>query len=372
MKSIIVFIYPFIIIMGLFSSGCRENRIMFAGGFTTDENRNGLVIFEFSDRDGSLKMVSEWDAGANPSYFCFSDRHNMVYALNEVMKFEGRSGSGLTTFKYNTASHQLEKRGELTVPYGGGCHISLSTDGGSLFIASYASGSVAVVKLGEDGIPEKVSHSILYEAEKSGVSHAHMILQDPEGKRVYVTDLGLNRIMIYNFDSSEGKLIPLEDGTVKLPEGSGPRHFVFNSTGTMMYVINELGSTVMALETDTRGMLYPVQILPSTKEGFTGRNSCADLHISENGRFLYGSNRGENSIVTFSIDNNGLLTLKGHTSCGGDWPRNFVLDPSGKYLLAGNQRSDNVAVFRINPVTGMPDEMVSNIEMNAPACLKFY
>jgi 6-phosphogluconolactonase len=351
-------------------SGPAEAPKLIAGGFTKD-NEKGLFLFDF-DKEGKLALIAQVDAGPSPSYFCFSERHNLIYALDEVMQFNGKPGGGITTLEYDPVTGAIEKKNELPVPYGGPCHISVSADSCFLFIASYGSGSIAVVKLDETGIPERVTDSILYVTEAPKVSHPHMILQDPEGKHVYLTDLGLDRIMIYDLNSSNGKLVPLKDGIISLPDGSGPRHFVFNAVGSKMYLINELGSTVIVFNVDEKGMLYPVQTLPTTKEGFKGKNYCAEILIGKSEKFLYGSNRGENSIVIYKIGEDGLLSLAGHSSCGGDWPRNFVIDPAGKFLLSGNQRSGWISVFSINQKTGLPEGPVSQAEMKAPAYLEFW
>jgi 6-phosphogluconolactonase len=199
-----------------------------------------------------------------------------------------------------------------------------------------------------------------------------MILHDPAGKHVYVTDLGLDRVVAYNFDTKAGKLNQLETGIATLPKGAGPRHFVFNSDGSKLYVINELGSILAVFNVDDNQGLILVQTLSTLRKGFTGNSYCADIHIGKDGKYLYGSNRGENTIVTFKIGSGGLLTLAGHTSCGGDWPRNFVIDPSGRDLLVGNQKSDTIAVFRLNSTTGLPEEPPNQFPVKAPACLKFY
>ena len=199
-----------------------------------------------------------------------------------------------------------------------------------------------------------------------------MILSDPQGKHIYVTDLGLNRVVIYNFDTREGKLKQVENGIIPVPEGSGPRHFTFNPDGSKMYLINELGSTMMTFNNDKQKGLKLIQTLSTTGFRSVEKNYCADIHMGKSGEYLYGSNRGENSIVVFKIGNDGMLSLAGHSSCGGDWPRNFVIDPSGNFLLAGNQRSDDISVFRINRKTGIPEGPVDSTMMKGPACLKFY
>lgn len=370
MKRYLIVFYSLMIIMGMISTGCKEKLTLFAGGFTEGDEK-GLRLYEFNTGNGSLKLISETDAGANPSFFCFSGNHNFIYTINEVMEFKGAKAGGLTTLFYDSGSGTIEKKSEIIVPFGGPCHISLSADKDFLFAANYESSSVAVIRLNSEGIPESVTDTILYVNETPKVSHPHMIAYDPGGKHVYLTDLGLDRIMIYDLDKSSGKLIPAENGVITLPEGSGPRHFVFNSNGSKMYVINELNSTVMVFNSDKSKGLELIQTLPTVRKDFNGTNYCAEILIGKGGNFLYGSNRGENSIVTFRIADDGTLSLAGHVSCGGDWPRNFVIDPSGKYLLTGNERSGNISIFKINQKNGIPKGPVGNEEMKAPAYLEF-
>jgi 6-phosphogluconolactonase len=366
MKRLLLFFIPALLL--LISCIPRYNHRLFVGGFTKS-GENGLTIYDFNGRTGELTHLAKFNAGPNPAYFCYSPERKLLYVANEVMNFNGQSGGGLTTYSYDAENISIEKEHEMLIPYGGPCYISLSPDSGYLFLANYPRGSVVVVSLDDNGIPERISDTILYHRPEPGASHAHMIMNDRDGEKIYVTDLGLNRIIRYDFDTSKGILI--DEDTIHVQEGYGPRHFDFSSDGSMLYVINELGSklTVFSLK---NGRPELVQTLPTTREGFDRDNFCADIHLGKDGRYLYGSNRGENSIVVFSVKADGTLELAGHTTCGGNWPRNFTLDPSGGYLLVGNQKSDSLAVFRLDRKTGMPVEPPVKYQVTAPACLKFY
>lgn len=355
---------------GLLTSGCGEKKRLVAGGFTEGEEK-GLYLFDFSTKNGNLDLLTQADAGPNPSFFCFSADKKLIYAADEVMDFKGGKGGGITTLEYDNRNNSLTKKSEILVPYGSPCYISISPDGKYLLLANYSSSSVSVVRLDSSGIPGQVTDTILYKSDSLAVSHPHKIMSDPAGKHIYVTDLGLNRIMIYDLDTVKGKLKPFRIPLINLPGSSGPRHFTFNKNGTLMYLINEVGSTVMVLAVSDDEGLKIIQTLITVAEGFTGRNACAEIVISKDGRFVYGSNRGENSIVVFGINDDGTLKPEGRISCGGNWPRNFSIDPSGRYLLVANQRSDNISVFRINEKTGLPEGPVSNAQMKTPACLRF-
>jgi 6-phosphogluconolactonase len=369
MKKSSLLIYLIIPIM-MFSTSCKNETIRLFTGTYPEAGENGLYLFDLNREEETFKLVSASDAGPNPSYFCIS-KNGIIYAANEVEEFNGVKGGGVTTLKYDDKTGMAEIINELAVPNGGPCYISLSSGDDFLFLANYTGGSVAVVKLDNNGVPVAITDSIIYKGEEGEVSHAHMISSDPSGKRIYVTDLGLDRIVIYDFDHLSGHLQQIPDGIVKLPKGAGPRHFVFNSDGTKMYVINELNSTISFFNVNANGELQPVQTLSTLREGFKGESFCADIHIGKSGDFLYGSNRGENTIVTFRIGSDGKLTLAGHTSCGGDWPRNFVIDPSGKYILVGNQKSENISMFIIDKKTGLPVGPVKDYNITSPACLKF-
>ncbi len=364
-----------VILLAIFSvtifSSCKREYRLFAGSYTEKIGESGFSVINFNSSNGSLRLVATADAGLAPSYFCCSKRNSLIYAINEVMEFRNSFGGGLTTLKYDNKTLSFERMNEIRIPYGGPCYISMSPDSGFLFIAGYPNGSLAVVRLDPTGVPESVTDSVRLD-KGSDAPHAHMILSDPAGKHVYVTDLGLNRISVFDFDSQAGKLIPLPDGIVQLPMGTGPRHFVFNDSGTKLYLINELGSSVMAFEVGADGRLKLIQTLPTLDGKFIGRNACADIHLGRDGRFLYGSNRGENTIVTYKVAGDGTLSFAGRTSCGGEWPRNFTLDPSGRFLLAANQKSGNITVFRIDRRTGLPSHPVDSIRVAMPVCLKFF
>jgi 6-phosphogluconolactonase len=369
MKKSIITICTTLLIL-IFLTSCQTKTIrLFASKFS-EAGEKGLYVFDLNPEEGTFNILSQADAGLNPSYFCISKTKGLIYAADEVMEFNGAKGGGLTTLSYEAKTGTLNKVNELAVPKGGPCYISLSPGEDYLLLASYSSSSVAVVKLDDKGIPQKVTDTISFTGTEGQVSHPHMISFDPAGKKVYLTDLGLDRIVIYDFDAVSGHLKQVENGIVNLSGGSGPRHFVFNSAGSKMYVICELNSTISVFNVDANGGLSSIQTLTTLGEDFKGESNCADIHTGKNGQYLYGSNRGENTIVVFRIESDGRLVLAGRTPCGGNWPRNFVIDPSGKYILVGNQKSGDISLFKIDEKTGMP-EYYEDYQLNTPACLKF-
>jgi 6-phosphogluconolactonase len=341
---------------------------LFAGRYT-DTGGKGLYLVDLNRESGTFKELSEAEAGPNPSYFCISKKRNLIYAANEVMQFNGVNGGGVTALRYDLKNGIFEKVKDLLVPDGGPCFISLTPDENFLLLANYSSSSITVVKLDANGIPDSVSDKIAFPESDGKVSHPHMISYGPSGKKVYQTDLGLDRIVVYNFDNQTGKLT--QNSIVNFPKGTGPRHFVFNAKETKMYVICELNSTISVLDVDKDGGLKIIQTLTTLAQDFKGESNCGDVHLGNNEQFLYGSNRGENTIVVFKVKPDGKLELAGRTSCGGNWPRNFVIDPSGRYLLTANQKSGNIVLYKIDQKTGLPVATSKEFKVDAPVCLKF-
>jgi 6-phosphogluconolactonase len=368
-KSVIIICTILLILMTSFTQS--NDTIRLITGTYTEGNQKGLYIFDLNREAGTFHLVSSTDAGPNPSYFCISKKYSFIYAANEVEEFKGVKGGAVTTLSYDTKTGVASKAGELVVPNGGPAFIAISPADDFLLLANYSGGSVTVIKLNEKGIPVSVTDFISYKGGEGAVSHGHMISFDPSGKRVYLTDLGLDRIVIYDFDAVNGKLKQIPGGIAELPKGSGPRHFVFSKDGTRLYVINELNSTITFFNVNLKGQLQSVQTVSTLREDFKGKSYCADIHLGKNDKFLYGSNRGENTIVIFKVASDGKLTLAGRTSCGGEWPRNFVIDPSGRYLLVGNQNSGNISMFSIDEMTGLPVGPSKDYKIASPACLKF-
>lgn len=338
-------------------------------GKYTGQDEKGLHIIDVDLAKGTFNLVSENDAGNNPSYLCISKKRSIIYSVNEVGRFNGVRSGGVTAVKFDAVSGKTEKLKDLAVPNGGPCFISISPEEDYLFVANYGGGSLAVVKLDANGLPVAVSDTIMFKGEEGTRSHAHMIAPGPGGKNVYLTDLGLDRVSVYTLDHAAGKLKSI--GFAKLAKGSGPRHFTFSKDGSKMYVISELNSTMTVFNVAKDGNLTEIQTLSTLPEGFKEKSYCADVHLSKDGKFLYGSNRGHNSIVTYKVGKDGKLTLAGFTPCGGEWPRNFTLDPTGKYLLVGNQNSGNIALFTLDKKTGLPLEPSKDYKIKGPACLKF-
>lgn len=350
-----------IVMLAAFISSCNmgENNFM-ASGYSRDGAAD--VMLGRLNGNGSIDKISEITVGDNPSYFTFG-RGGLIYLVNEVDTFNMKAGGGITTLRYDKKSKSIEKVSSLNQGGGGPCHIMLSADGRYLITANYGSGSVSVVKLNVGGIPEKVTDVIFY----GDKSHPHMTIYNPRLRTYYVSDLGLDRVYQLKLDTALGLLMNADIAYFKAEPGSGPRHMVIDKPPANLYIINELSSSlsVYNILSDTVTAKQTVSTLP---EGYAEKSYCADIHLSRNGKKIYGSNRGHNSIVTFRVGVDGTLSDQTLNDCAGNWPRNFAVSPSGVFFLVANQRSDEISVVREGDDG---DEAVSSLTFNAPSCVRF-
>ena len=359
----------------VFSIVNAQTTRMYVGTYTSQEVTKGFHIIDVDLANGTFTPVFQIDAGPNPSYFCISKKRSIAYAINETSVFNGvRSLGSVTALKLDVEAGTAEKIKDLAVPNGGPACISLMPDEDFLLVANYGGGSIAVVKLDGNGLPSEVTDTIVFGRGARG----HMAAASPDGKKVYLTCLGLDKIMIFDLDKTTGKLT--QTGFGSFTEGSGPRHFTFSNDGSKMFVINEVGSTMTVFDIASDGSLTEIQTISTLPADWTGQSFCADVHLSKDGQYLYGSNRGHNSIVTYKVAADGRLSVVGFTSCGGNWPRNFTLDPSGRYIVVGNQNArpnpehvnpENVTVFEIDKNTGLPILPGKSYAIKQPACIKF-
>ncbi len=352
----------------LFGTGCSENKKMeqkhqlFVGTYT-DGDSKGIYKLTFNSGTGDLthqELVAELQ---NPSFLKISADRTNLYAVQEVADFDSLGG-GVSAFKIQDGL--LELRNSMGTGGKHPCHVSLSVDG-YLAASNYSGGNFSVFKLLEDGSlsqdPQIIDHKAL---DTTKTAHAHMA--QFVGNGLLVADLGLDAVKRYQL--KDNLFTPASQTSLDMPEGAGPRHFTFGKSG-ILYVINELNSTITVFERNEKGDYQEIQTVETLAPDFTGESFCADIHLSKDGKFLYGSNRGENTIVVFAVDEkSGMLQVTGRTSVHGDWPRNFSLDPTGKFLLVANQRSNNIAVFSRDQKQGAL-EFLSDFQLGSPVCLEF-
>ena len=332
-------------------------------GTYTDGTSEGIYTLKFNPETGTLDSLELKAKLPNPSFLAISEDKEYLYAVQETADFDSLGG-GVTSFSIkNNVLQELNSKGT-----GGAhpCHVALSGDG-QLAISNYTGGNLAVFDIGADGSLEGRQLLDHKTGDTTKISHVHKAHFNRDG--LFVTDLGLDEVKRYG--KQPHGWIPANQASLDLDEGAGPRHFTFNTDESFMYVINELNSTITVFQRDDEGNFNPIQTESTLDANFEGDSYCADIHFSPDGKFLYGTNRGENSVVVFSVDQgSGKITLVGRASVRGDWPRNFVIAPNGNHLLVANQRSNNISIFKRDGETGLL-EYTSQFEMGAPVCLVF-
>jgi len=313
----------------------------------------------------------------NPSYLAFDADCNCLYAVNELKTYQDEPTGTVSAFTVDS------KTGELTFlnkkPTGGTdpCHLIVDKTNKYVLLANFMSGSICVLPIQADGSLGDASefiqhHGSSIDPDRQQGPHAHAVTLDASNQYTFVPDLGLDQTLVYRFDAEAGKLVPHSTPGVNVKPGAGPRHIVFHPNGRYAYLINELDSTiaVYCYEADT-GMLHDVQTTATLPEDFKGLSTCADVLVEPSGQYLYGSNRGHDSLVIYKIDQStGRLNCIGHESTRGKTPRNFAIDPAGNFLLAANQDSDTIVTFRIDPQTGKLDPTGQVTEVPTPVCVR--
>ena len=349
---------------------------LYTGGYTKapDGRGDGIGIYRFDAESGQIEHVETVGGIVNPSFLAVSPDGRFLYAANE-----GDGEGSVSAYARDPEGGALRELNRQSSQGGGPCHVSVDHSGHYVLVANYGSGSIAALPIADDGSLLPATGSIQQEGssvnpERQEGPHAHMIASSPDGRYVFATDLGADRIFAYRLDLGTGKLIPAGgDSGARSDPGSGPRHFAFAPDGRTVYVINELGCTLTAYAYDAEsGRLDPRQTLPTLPEGFDEWNLCAHVLVSPDGRFVYGSNRGHDSIAIWAVDGeSGELTLVTRASSEGKIPRNFTLDPSGAWLLVANQESDTVVVMPRDAETGLPGKPVAVADIASCSCLVF-
>src|ERR1051325_8155021 len=327
-----------------------------------------------NSQSGTLQLEKGFREGAqNPLYVATDPQQRFLFVADYVEPGDGQTGA-ISSYAMDRATGCLKflsrKPSEGTIP----CYLSVSANSQFVLVANYGDGSVAVLRLGSQGeLGEVVSvqHHVAPAATPARQAHAHSIVLDAANRFAFVGELGLDQVIIYRFDAATGKLTP--SGSWSARNQAGPRHFRFHPDGRHAYLINELDSTVVAFDYDaSKGTLTELQTLSTLPKGYQGKNDCADLHVHGNGRFLYGSNRGHDSLAIFRIEaGTGRMEIVGHQSTEGNCPRSFAIDPSGAILAVGNKKSDSLVTFRIDQQQGTLTATKQTLGVPAPACITF-
>jgi 6-phosphogluconolactonase len=380
----------------------KSNRYIVYVGTYTGTDSKGIYAYGYDAASGKLAPLGLAAETVSPSFLAVDASHRFLYAVNEVHDYKGESSGGVTAFAIDDRkTGKLIELNEVASRGADPCYISFDRTGKFVLVANYSGGNVAVFPLSADGHIGEAS-SVLKDSgtlgpikDRQEAPHAHWIEASARNRFAYVSDLGLDRVLIYKFDATKGTLnrsdapanVPgsTQDAAgstgskdaedfflATLAPGTGPRHVAFSSDGNLMYVLGELDSTVTVFANDAKETFRSIQKISALPAGFSGPNSAAEVAIHPNRKFLYTSNRGDDSIAVFAIDRaTGKLTFLQRISSGGKAPRNFAIDPAGARLLVANQDSGNIVEFRINPTTGKLKSVGEVAKTASAVCLVF-
>lgn len=355
------------------SSLAQKYRV-YVGTYTGGDSE-GIYSFDFDSSTGATTPVKLVAEATNPSFLAVHPSGKYLFSVNETGEFDGQKSGGLTAFAVDPVSGELNSLNQVASGGGAPCHIVVDKTGKSLLTANYSGGNVSVNAIGNDGqLGERTSfqqhNGSSTNQQRQKDPHAHSINLDLQNRFAFVADLGTDEVVIYRFDSKTQTLKPHAKAEVK--PGSGPRHFSFHPSGKFAYLINELSNTITVFRYDAEnGKLDTIQTISTLPEGYEGTSYTAEVLVHPSGKFVYGSNRGDDSITVFSVADDGRLSLVEIESTGGKTPRNFAIDPTGRFLFAENQASDSIELFEIDSITGHLEPTGQTIEVATPVCIKF-
>jgi 6-phosphogluconolactonase len=345
-----------------------QNEIyLFIGSYTTN-----IFIYTMNTETGALTYVAKSPNTSNPSYLTIHPNGKWLYCVNES------SPGKVSAFVIDTTNKKLTLLNSVDSKGNSPCFISINKSGSYAMVANYSSGSFALFKINSNGSLSNAVSVIQDKGKGPNTSrqegpHAHMIAQNPQNCMVYATDLGTDQVQIFNIDSINNKFV-FGAITAKSASGAGPRHFAVHPEKPWVYILHELKGIIEASNVNAaNGEFEKFQTISTIPENTTGNPGSADIHFTNDGKFLYATNRGDfNSIAMFTIDQTtGILKSIGYQSSKGKTPRNFVIDPTGMFLLVANQEGNNIVTFKIDPATGVLQETDYITNVSSPVCLKF-
>ncbi len=355
----------------------KQKEYLYVGTFQ-DRGSQGIYVYEF-DRD-SVKFTAKQTLPemVRPGFLEIHPGGKYLYSINRVRDAEGSQKEMVSSFAINSEDGILSLINQVPAHGTGACHVNLDKTGKYLYISFYRSGSLTVFAINPDGSIGDTIQTMKYEGSSANEkrqdgSHVHSVLVSPDNAYVYVADLGTDKVMICSIDHSSGKLEPASSSSASVIPGSGPRHMTFHPEKPYVYLAEELSSTTSLFYQDTlTGNLTPRQTISTLPGDFTDQNTNADIHIDPEGKFLFVSNRGHNSLATYSINKeNGMLSIVDYPSTHGEHPRNFLIEPEGEFILVANRDTDNVVVFRLDKTSGLLEYTGISLNIPAPVCLKW-
>ena len=356
------------------STDARNRWLVYVGTYTKRGSR-GIYSLKMDRTTGALTRPDVAAEAGNPAFVRPAPDGTRLYAAADSA--EGDSPGEMLSFSVDRSSGTLTPMRQRMVSSEGACHLSADGTGKVVLAANYTSGSVAVFPVLGDGSLGESTQTLRHKdnsvnQDRQEAPHPHSINLDSEGRFAYSPDLGADKIFIYRLDAAAAILSPAQPPWVHASAaGAGPRHFAIHPGGEFAYVINELVSTITAYDLDSStGALSEIETVSTLPDGFGGTSYTADLHVLPSGKFIYGSNRGHDSIAIFAIDGaSGRLSTVGHEPTQGRTPRGFAISPGGEFLIAANEDSDTLVVFRIDRVTGELSPTGDVAEVPEPTCV---
>ena len=356
----------------------KSGTLVYIGTYTRTGKSKGIYVYRFDRATGKLTYVDATSGISNPSFLAIHPNGRNLYSVSEIADHEGRRTGSVYAYSIDRSTGKLAQLNVQPSQGTGPCYVSVEQTGRYVLVANYQSGSAAMFPVQPDGSLGQSSYAVQHQGssvnkDRQAGPHAHCIIPDPTNKFAFVDDLGTDKTVVYRLDLAGGKLKPNDPPSASVKAGLGPRHLDFHPNGRFVFVIHELGNMITSFAYDSsRGALKEIQIVPSLPTGWSGTSHTADIHVAPSGKFLYGSNRGHDSIVIYAIDEStGRLTYVGHESTKGKTPRNFAIDSSGSFLFAENQNSDTIHTFRIDPRSGKLTATGEVTEVPFPVCMKF-
>lgn len=356
---------------GLMAQAQSNKEIMYVGTYSV-RSSDGIYVFEFDRKTGSMTPVQSVSNAKSPSFLALHPSGKYLYSVNEGADKRG----GVSAYAVDIATGKLQFLNGQSSLGAGPCHISIDQTGKTAFVSNYGGGSLAVLPIKPDGALGAATDSVQntgsgVDTKRQDKAHVHSTTIAPDNRFAYVADLGIDKLNIYEIDASGSKIKPASTPFATVKPGSGPRHFTFHPNGKYGYLVEELTSAVAVFSRDPKtGALTliddNVKTLPTD---FSGPNTSADIHIDPSGKFLYQSNRGANTLAIFTIGSNGKLTKVGDQPTEGKTPRNFLIDPRGDFVFVANQDSDNITIFKRDQKTGKLTYTGQSVKVPAPVCV---
>jgi 6-phosphogluconolactonase len=351
--------------------------LVYIGTYTGAKSK-GIYVSRFDPATGRLTTPELAVATPSPSFLALHPNRRFLYADGQTSILNGKRVGAVAAFSLNAKTGRLTLLNRQSSGGEGPCHLSVDRTGKCLLVANYGNGSTAALPIQADGALGEPSAIIQHQgssvnpARQAG-PHAHFITPDPASRFALTCDLGLDQILVYRLDPTKAALVPNDPPFASVKPGSGPRHLAFHPSGRFVFLISEIGSTLTAFAYDAkRGALNELQTVSTLPETFAGNNSGAEVQVHPSGKFVYGSNRGHDSIAVFGFDaRNGKLTYVEHQATQGKNPRHFAIDPTGQWLLAENQDSDSIVIFRVDAKTGRLSATGQTVSVGTPVCAIF-